>query len=395
MKKETEKNNADNKESVIIEQNAGTDATAAKIGAVGRTSVSSGWFAALHQNKLHDRALAGLIGHAWPCFTQLYRRLINPSLFDLAYFYYRDNGEELKRSLTDGTFQPACTGFTPGLLDKVELSDESAVDEAVKNIICLYVQLCMGSALSRHLSYRIPGCYNYTATPLRFADDQKYWITVDLHRYFAGAEHGLLLDAVAQQTGNMKFTAVVERYLQLGLLENGIARRHYGKPYGSPLAPEVANILLYPLLAAMVARKHGGCIRIDDTLLIPMHNIKQAFRVLKSLTKFIKARIATGNAKDITAVINARSGGSEIIRGFIRQPVVSELVVPAVASQSGAPVQFPSASETPEMHDSLMDENYDAAALLADFEDGGCESEILAGMSSSGKKHGIYEEQNC
>ena len=264
--------------------------------------------------------------YTWPLFVNVHCKQVHPVLLTMAEAYCKTHSDDLERGLADGTYQPVCLGFTPDLVDDFDPADEQTVSKARLRVICLHVQEYLALELWAGAEGLLPGCYNYPVSPMKYklgqtrAIPQHHLISLNLCHFFANADHSHILDAVTLQTKNSNVTAVIERYLQLGLLDHGIAQSAPGKPGGSPLAPVITNLLMRPLLAMMAERGHQ-CIRVDDTLLIPMNNIKCAFRVVKAVTKFVKSRLKAGNAREMTMVVSQlKHGFYEIYRNSIVLP---------------------------------------------------------------------------
>lgn len=117
----------------------------------------------------------------------------------------------------------------------------------------------------------------------------KRWIVnVDLSKFFDEVDHDRLLSKLRIKIKDRRVIHLIERYLGVGLMRNGIeSRRIKGTPQGSPLSPLLSNIVLDELDKELEERGHLF-VRYADDFQIYVGSKKSAERVMSSLENFIE-----------------------------------------------------------------------------------------------------------
>lgn len=94
----------------------------------------------------------------------------------------------------------------------------------------------------------------------------KRWVVdMDLEKFFDRVDHDVLMSRVARQIDDERVLLLIRRYLQAGMMFNGIeTARTEGTPQGGPLSPLLSNILLTDLDCELEKRKLAFCRYADD-----------------------------------------------------------------------------------------------------------------------------------
>lgn len=91
-----------------------------------------------------------------------------------------------------------------------------------------------------------------------------YVVDMDLEKFFDRVQHDKLMSLLAKSISDKPTLKLIRRYLQEGILENGIVTvNKEGTPQGGPLSPLLSNIMLNELDKEL--EKRGLCfIRYAD-----------------------------------------------------------------------------------------------------------------------------------
>jgi group II intron reverse transcriptase/maturase len=122
---------------------------------------------------------------------------------------------------------------------------------------------------------------------------QGYVFTVDfdLEKFFDTVNHDRLMARLAVSIDDKKFLLLIRRYLQSGMMSDGICvRRERGTPQGSPLSPLLSNIVLDELDKELERRGHKFC-RYADDCNIYVKTIESGRRVFKSVKEYIEKKL--------------------------------------------------------------------------------------------------------
>ncbi len=131
------------------------------------------------------------------------------------------------------------------------------------------------------------------------AAGRRWVVDIDLEKFFDRVNHDALMARVARKVGDKRVLRLIRRYLQAGLMTEGVATaRSEGTPQGGPLSPLLSNVLLDDLDKELERRGHAFC-RYADDCNIYVRSRRAGERVMASVTRFLAEtlRLAVNAAK--------------------------------------------------------------------------------------------------
>jgi group II intron reverse transcriptase/maturase len=128
-------------------------------------------------------------------------------------------------------------------------------------------------------------------------------VDLDLEKFFDRVNHDMLMARVARRLGDRRILLLIRRFLQSGILLNGVlVRNEEGTPQGGPLSPLLANILLDDFDKELEKRGHRF-VRYADDCNIYVRSRRAGERVCQSLTHYLKhsLRLTVNQSKSAVA----------------------------------------------------------------------------------------------
>lgn len=211
--------------------------------------------------------------------------------------YLQQHWQHIKQQLLEGSYQPQP-------VRKVEIPKPGGGMRmlGIPCVIDRLIQQAMHQVLSEQFEPKFsPHSYGFrpgksAAQALHQARDYmesgKRWVVdIDMEKFFDRVNHDILMSRIARVVKDKPVLKLIRRYLQAGIMENGIATaRTEGTPQGGPLSPLLSNILLHELDMELTRRGHSFC-RYADDCNIYVSSERAAHRVLTSTTKFLEQRL--------------------------------------------------------------------------------------------------------
>lgn len=118
------------------------------------------------------------------------------------------------------------------------------------------------------------------------------WVVdIDLEKFFDRVNHDILMSRVARKVKDKKILLLIRRYLQAGVMENGLLQMtEEGTPQGGPLSPLLSNIMLDDFDREL--EKRGlHFVRYADDANIYVKSEKAGQRVMQSVVKFLTNKL--------------------------------------------------------------------------------------------------------
>jgi group II intron reverse transcriptase/maturase len=222
--------------------------------------------------------------------------------------YLRANWHQIREDLLTGRYQPQsvrqhdipkATGGTR------TLGIPTVLDRFIQQGLLQVLQPIYDPTFSEHSHGFRPGrsAHGAVKTAQRYIQEGRRWVVdIDLEKFFDRVNHDILMGRLAKKVGDRRILKLVRRYLEAGVMADGVAvRRYMGTPQGGPLSPLLANILLDEIDQELESRGHAF-VRYADDLRVFVHSKKAAERVMRTLTKrFEKLHLTVNASKSAVA----------------------------------------------------------------------------------------------
>ena len=226
-----------------------------------------------------------------------------------------DNGQQLRQSLLDGSYQPS-----PVLGVEIPKPKGGVRQLGIPTVQDRIVQQAMAQLLTQLYEPKFSKS-SFGFRPRRSAhhalakaseyirEGRGYVVDIDLEKYFDTVNHDRLMYRLSQDIADKRVLKLIRKYLQSGLMRNGvIERRQRGTPQGGPLSPLLSNIVLDELDKELERRGHKFC-RYADDCQIYVGSEAAAQRVKTTITEFLEQtlKLRVNREKSAATRVSERS----------------------------------------------------------------------------------------
>lgn len=211
--------------------------------------------------------------------------------------WFKDEGENLIKSLQLGTYQPTAVKLVeipkpnggirmlgiPTVRDRII---QQAIAQVLNQIYDpLFSENSYGFREQRNAYQALKKASGYVE------EGRKKVVDIDLKTFFDLVNHDRLMYELSTKIGDKILLKLIRKYLQTGILKGGIvSQRLEGTPQGSPLSPLLSNIVLDELDRELEKRGHKF-VRYADDCNIFVRSQEAGERVMQSVSNFIENKL--------------------------------------------------------------------------------------------------------
>ena len=185
--------------------------------------------------------------------------------------HLRAHWSELREQLLAGAYRPSMVKqqlIPKGNGEMRKLGIPTVLDRFIQQALLQVLQPIFDPGFSeRSYGFRPRRrAHDAVVQAQRFIQDgHRIVVDVDLEQFFDRVNHDVLMGKLAKRIDDRRVLRLVRRYLEAGMLANGIAtERHEGTPQGGPLSPLLANVLLDEVDKELEKRGHAFVRYADD-----------------------------------------------------------------------------------------------------------------------------------
>lgn len=211
--------------------------------------------------------------------------------------YLRENGDQLRKAILEGTYVPRPVRRVEIPKDdgkKRKLGIPTVIDRVVQQAITqvlspiferIFSDNSLGFRPKRSCHDALKRCQEYINAGYKWAVD------IDLASYFDTVNHDKLIGLIYKEVKDISVISLIRKYLQAGVMERGVViKTDEGVPQGGNLSPLLSNIMLNELDKELTKRGLKF-VRYADDCNIYVKSRKSANRVMASITKFIEGKL--------------------------------------------------------------------------------------------------------
>lgn len=208
--------------------------------------------------------------------------------------YLKENGNQLRQSIIDGTYRPSAVRrveIPKPDGKKRPLGIPTVVDRVIQQAIAQVLSPIFEKTFSEYSYGFRPGRNAHQALMKckEYMDEGNSWaVDIDLEKYFDTVNHDKLIGLIYKKVKDIRVITLIRRYLNAGVMEHGLIKpTEKGVPQGGNLSPLLSNIMLTELDKELEKRELKFC-RYADDCNIYVKTKKAALRVMESVSKFIE-----------------------------------------------------------------------------------------------------------
>jgi len=227
--------------------------------------------------------------------------------------HLREDWPGLREQLLCGRYQPAMV--KQHLIPKSgggmrKLGIPTVLDRFIQQALLQALQPMFDPSFSQHSHGFRPGrrAHDAIVEAQRYVQQgRRIVVDVDLEQFFDRVNHDVLMGRLAKRIGDRRVLGLIRRYLEAGVLANGVAMERYeGTPQGGPLSPLLANVLLDEVDKELEKRGHAF-VRYADDCNVYVRSRRAGERVMGLLTRlYAKLRLRVNASKSAVDLATRR-----------------------------------------------------------------------------------------
>ena len=222
--------------------------------------------------------------------------------------YLKENGDQIRQSILDGTYCPKPVRRVeipkdgggirllgiPTVLDRVI---QQAITQVLTPIYeAEFSENSFGFRPNRNAHQAVNKCKEYIEAGNKWAVD------IDLAKFFDTVNHDKLIRILSERIKDGRVLSLIRKYLQSGVMIGGMfTETEEGTPQGGCCSPILSNIMLNELDKELAKRGLKFC-RYADDCNIYVKSRKAANRVMESVTRFIEEELKLKVNREKSAV---------------------------------------------------------------------------------------------
>lgn len=211
--------------------------------------------------------------------------------------YLRENGDNLKQSILDGTFRPQPVRRVEIPKEdgkKRKLGIPTVVDRVVQQAIAQILTPIFEKQFSDNSFGFRPGRSAHDAIKKcqsNIDEGYSYVIDMDLEKYFDTVNQSKLIEVLSRTIKDGRVISLIHKYLRAGVITNHrFEETEVGVPQGGPLSPILSNIMLNELDKELEKRGHRF-VRYADDMQIFSKSRRSAERIFDNILPFIEKKL--------------------------------------------------------------------------------------------------------